>query len=307
MSEARYAVEPGRPLAAELERVTRGQLALVRASLLEALAAPPEAPARAAEAVHEARKGLKRLRALARFVRGSIAAPAYERHNTRLRDAARLLASGRDAFVAVHLFQGLGKELSAAAAEALVPWGERLAAQGQDRGAAAGPAAEADRLLAEAEQDLSELIPGAPHRARLLRAAAASYGRCRRNLRRAARKADDQSFHEWRKSVKYVRHHLELLQPFAPELLGALERLWHDLADRLGDHNDLATLAVLVREQLDAQERDGAETAALHELLERLGSRQQALRAEALRLGRQLLAEPPRAYRARLRAYSLHT
>ncbi len=49
--------------------------------------------------VHEARKALKRLRALIRLLRGRLGETAYERDSTTLRDAGRLLAGARDAEV----------------------------------------------------------------------------------------------------------------------------------------------------------------------------------------------------------------
>ena len=46
--------------------------------------------------------------------------------------------------------------------------------------------------------------------------------------------------HEWRKSVKYSWHHMELLQTTAPSLLTPMGECLHDLSDALGDaHNRL--------------------------------------------------------------------
>jgi CHAD domain-containing protein len=296
----RYALDPHQPLDAELERVGREQAALIRASLAEALSRPEEDPAGAAEPIHEARKGVKRLRALARLVRSSIDRAAYEQLNARLRDAARLLSGGRDAFVIAGLLKSFSGELSASAVDALRPFGGRLAARGRD-GATARQTAEADTMLAETEAHLAQLVPARPRRARLVRSIASAYRRSRRAMAKAGRLETDEALHEWRKSVKYVRHHVELLQPTAPELLEATERLWHDLTDRLGDYNDLATLAAAVRREIDSQDEDGSQAVALQELLERIAVRQHGLRKSALHLGRQLLAERRRAYRRRLR------
>ena len=54
------------------------------------------APTNRAEAIHEARKSLKRLRALVRLVRGELGEQVYRRHNECMRDAARELAGLRD-------------------------------------------------------------------------------------------------------------------------------------------------------------------------------------------------------------------
>src|ERR1700690_3624886 len=49
------------------------------------------------EAVHSARKALKKERSLLRLVRGSMPAPQRRRENRALRDAARALSATRDA------------------------------------------------------------------------------------------------------------------------------------------------------------------------------------------------------------------
>ena len=297
---ARFALDPHKPADAEIGRIAREQMAVIRGSLAEALAKAPEDAAGRAEPIHEARKGLKRLRALARFVQGSIPDAEYKRHNTQLRDAARLLSSGRDAFVMDGVFKGLSEQLSPASLEALDPFAQKLAAQGQE--SADGAIGDADRMLAEAETELDRLVPQKARPRRLLASAAEAYGRCRRAWLSALRDTTDETLHEWRKSVKYVRHHAELLQPAASDLLEALEALWHELGDRLGDNNDLAILAAAARRELDAQEREDAVAVGLQELLDAIAARQKELSAEALDLGRQLLAERPRTYRQHLRA-----
>ncbi|HET9185606.1 MAG TPA: hypothetical protein VFN82_05630, partial [Solirubrobacterales bacterium] len=64
----------------------------------------------------------------------------------------------------------------------------------------------------------------------------------------------------------------------------------------LGDHHDLAVL----RADLRRRNLGEAETAALEAAIDR---RQEELASAALPLGRRLYAEPPKAFRRRLRAY----
>src|SRR4051794_24504634 len=60
-----------------------------------------------AGAIHEARKDLKKARAVLRLVRHRIDDDAYLRENTRLRDAARALAGSRDAEAKVGTMEAL--------------------------------------------------------------------------------------------------------------------------------------------------------------------------------------------------------
>ena len=228
-----YTLDPSRPLHQELGRVAREQLSLVRGCLAEVLASGPGDGSLAGVPIHDARKGLKRLRALVRGMRPAVSAGAYRRVEARLRDAGRLLAASRDALVVHGLFQSWTTQLAPEANQALTPFGQRLAAAG-DGAAALIPVAEAERRLADGAAEVERLVPDPLRRRDLLAGVADAYGACRRAMRRAAKKEAEQVFHDWRKSAKVVRHHVELLRPLAPEWLGAVEAMWRDLGDRLG-------------------------------------------------------------------------
>jgi CHAD domain-containing protein len=303
----RYALDPQQPLAAELERVAREQLALAQWDLGQALVRPSGDPSNIAVEVHDVRKGLKKLRALLRLLRGAIGRAAFRRHNVLLRDAARRLSGGRDAQVLLERFEELSSDgPTPSAVQALAPVGRQMALRAAELGEQLrrdGHLAGVASSLEQAARSLDEQFPLKIGLRGLLDDLARVYGRSRAAMRCAGRKRTDERFHEWRKSVKYVRHHLELLQPAAHELLGATEQLFHDLADLLGENNDLAVLGRELRLALDAQARDGAQAVALQELLELSAQRQQKLQDRALELGRQLHAEKPRAYAWRLRKY----
>src|SRR5262245_29730710 len=64
---------------------------------VEALLAEPRDETKAAERVHEARKSMKRLRALLRLYRGGLAHSLYSREDSALRELGRALARARDA------------------------------------------------------------------------------------------------------------------------------------------------------------------------------------------------------------------
>ena len=304
--DAHFGIEPKQPLASELERVAREQLAVVRWNLREAMERPPGDPANLAEPIHDARKSLKKLRAFARFVRFHIGSAAYQRNNALLRDAARLLSGGRDAYVVFDLFLKLADDLTHSSFERLSRFRDGLEASGKEQSEALrseGHLRNADVMLAHVETDVLSLVPEKPDLDLLLRGVREAYGDCRQAMLVAGRMGRDDLFHEWRKTVKYVRHHVELLQPAAPELLGAIEQLGHDLADRLGDHNDLSVLAEQTREVLDHHEREDSNAMAFQELLDLISDRQAGLRGQALDLGRQLLAEKPGRYVKRLRMF----
>jgi CHAD domain len=55
---------------------------------------------------------------------------------------------------------------------------------------------------------------------------------------------EKEAVHEWRKRAKDLWYHLRILEPVWPEVLGPLAAQAHGLSDLLGDHHDLAVLAV---------------------------------------------------------------
>ena len=51
-----------------------------------------------------------------------------------------------------------------------------------------------------------------------------------------------ENFHSWRKRVKYLWYHTQILQPLSPKAMKVMERESDLLADRLGEEHDLAML-----------------------------------------------------------------
>src|SRR5262249_43493939 len=86
-----FQLRPEEALRKSLRRIVRRQMDAV----LEELAAAPPGPRD--EAVHEARKSLKKIRAVLRLVRPAVGEKCYRRENTCFRDAGRPLTEVRDA------------------------------------------------------------------------------------------------------------------------------------------------------------------------------------------------------------------
>ena len=90
MSERAYRIDPAQPVPDEVRRVARGRIDHAIDELRGTSDSTP------AEAVHEARKDMKKLRALLRLVRGELGERVYQAENTCFRDTARELAGVRD-------------------------------------------------------------------------------------------------------------------------------------------------------------------------------------------------------------------
>ncbi len=109
-----------------------------------------------------------------------------------------------------------------------------------------------------------------------------------------------EALHEWRKRVKYHRHHCDLLRDLWPRPMKARIAELQRLSDILGDDHDLAMLAQGVMTIGVGGGGRGRSDAALLALIER---RRAELQKTALPLGRRLFAENTGAFRKRLARY----
>lgn len=249
--------------------------------------------------IHEARKDLKKLRAVVRLVRDELGDDLYREENHRYRDAGRRLSSARDAEVKLETLDALGGRLGGElAAGAVGEWREALE---RERQVAIEAVRDGERAsLKEAIEAGRERIRDWPLStdswALVDAGLTGAYRRGRRAMRRTAADPSAENVHEWRKRTKDLRYQLRLLCNAWPQLLEAAEEQSHELSDLLGEHHDLAVLREdLARRELGAADRMGLEGAIV--------GRQGELAGRAVDLGRRLYAEKPKAFRRRIRAY----
>lgn len=266
---------------------------------LERLRASSAGETETADAVHGARKDMKKLRTVLRLLRDEFGTKLYKKENARFREAARALSETRDAEVRLETLDALTEHEDDLPAEAVESWRQIL---DRDREAAINAArdepavARAIALVEEGlegirgwelEGDSWKLIDAAVIR---------NYRRGRRAMKAAGKRRGEADFHEWRKRAKDLWYELRLLSGAWPGPLEATAEEAHKLTELLGDHHDLAVL----REDLRQRNLGGEETAALEAAI---GRRQEELAADAFPLGRPLYAERPKDFSRRMRRY----
>jgi CHAD domain-containing protein len=240
------------------------------------------------EAVHEARKDLKKLRALLRQARGELGESVFARENTCFRDAGRELAAARDSDVmldtlkALDIPDGLGWDLRKAIQAHRARNGD-----GGRHAAAAGVVA----MLREARGRVDNWPLEHDSFGALHDGLKRTYRRGRRDFKAAEANPSVEALHEWRKRVKDLWYHHTLLRPLWPPVMEAVGDQAHELADRLGDDHDLAMLADWIRDH----------TEAAPEFFDAVDRRRAELQADAMALGARLYADKPSAYVRRLR------
>lgn len=266
-------------------------------------------------AVHEARKAMKRIRAMLRLVRPVIGDRVYRYENRTLRDAARLLAGIRDGAVSVgtvgKIADRFGGALPLDVFDDLSERLDRRAVHIRQRIIHESDAIE--RVVATLERtrvrfatwpvDDTERSPyGSPLPDRFATIGGGltrTYARGGQEMKRAYASPDAHNFHMWRKRVKYLRHQMEILRPLYPEVVGATAFTLERLGDILGDEHDIAALlgllAVTPRLCPDPTERSLFAALAQH--------RRSELQAAARVLGTRAYAEKPAAFATRIESY----
>jgi CHAD domain-containing protein len=278
-----YRLKEGEPLPEAIARVARGRIDNAIDELRGNTDSTP------VEAVHEARKDMKKLRALLRLARGELGGQVYGRENACFRDAARELAGQRDADVMLetlkaltYLPAGVGWELR----KRLQADRERNGAGG-DRDAAAGSAV---AILKEARGRVGDWPLERDSFDALAKGLEKTYRRGRRDFAAAMDEPTVESLHEWRKRAKHLWYHHTLLRSVWPPLMEAAGDEAHALSDRLGDDHDLAMLAAWVDE-------NGGAGPEFHRAVDR---RRGELQADAFALGARVYAEKPKAFVERM-------
>jgi CYTH domain-containing protein/CHAD domain-containing protein len=289
-----YRLHDDEDAAAGMRRVIVGRLEKAAERLRE-----PDDGDALAEAIHGARKDLKKARAGLRLIRDELGEDTFKRENRALRDAGRMLSASRDAEVKLTTLDSLGEDESgdpppgptALWREALLADRDRIVDADADQTGAATEAIEA--VLGRAPQwrirhdGWKLLSPGLDTAYRDGRDAFTALG--------SSPSFDD--VHDLRKRGKDLWYQVRLLRDAWPAVLEASAEEIHDFTDLLGDHHDLAVLA---EDLAGREEIDGAHRPILVALIE---ARQAALLAAAVSAGERIYAEKPKAFARRLRAY----
>lgn len=255
------------------------------------------------EAVHQARKRFKEMRALLRLFRPTLGRKTAQAENVWYRDQARALSGYRDAQAVLETVDALSERFCLPAQQQALQACRRSLAARRDRLAAeegdlAGQVAQLVEDLGRARERIAEW----PSRAQGADAFLAGFQRCYQaggQAFQASRLSDDvEAWHEWRKRVKDYWYHVQILRPLWPPVMKTLQAELKTLSDLLGDDHDLEVL-----EQLLIEEPGHA--GEIHHRLIRgmIAQRHDELRPPALQLGRRLYADRPGALSRRLRAW----
>src|ERR671918_35125 len=225
MASRSFKLRHGEPVPRGIARIARGRIDHAVDELEGRTDSSPE------KAVHEARKDMKKLRAVVRLVRGEIGDQMYRRENATFRDAGQELSGVRDADVMLATLAKLEYDIPAAATRDL-----NEALEAHKARTAGGTREQASAQVVEA-----------------LTTARRRIGRQgRRGFRAARAEPTTENLHEWRKRVKDLWYHLTILHSAWPPVMNALADEAHRLSEHIGDDHDLSVLLAWAEEHAPA-------------------------------------------------------
>jgi CHAD domain-containing protein len=287
-----FRLRPGKRISRELKQIVRAELERAEDRLRQQ---------RGDEDVHESRKSVKKVEALAQLLDQLGSAPP-RKDLERLRGARRTLSRLRDCGVVIDTFDGLcsrpaTRRIQKHTITTIRTYFERRKADTVRRAkAGAGSLARAGKALQKVRraarrwpsppiepQDLPGIVGG-------------SYRASRKAMTRAAREGRAPDFHEWRKRVKVLWYQLRLAERFVPGL-GVQVKEFGRLESALGnEHNLIVFRTKLLRDQgLRHIKPQASRLADISRDLER------QLRGRALAHGARLLKLPPKKFEKNLR------
>jgi CHAD domain-containing protein len=246
-------------------------------------------------AVHDARRALKRMRALLRLVRQGLGEESWRAENVALRDIGRRLSQLRDADVGRMTIEALAVEAPASLRAALSKLSARL------DGAPGVSIEEKQLAVAGAARELAVICGRYPklvltgRSSRILAAGLeASHRRGRRAVAAVVEQGSDEAMHDLRKAVQAHWRHSSLLSAAWPDVMKARVAEARQLSGLLGAYNDLTLVVQHVHAAMDRGL--GRREAQRIELACR--ERQAAIRREGIPRAQRLFAGKPRAVAA---------
>jgi len=268
-------------MAKQLQRIVRAELSASLAALGGAEADE--------EAIHEARKGVKKVRAVLRLLRAPLGSH-YAEENAHLRAVRHTLAPIRDADVALDTLRGLHARYRVALPASVVRAAERaLRDRKRTVDARTAPIVEHARsVLTHSTTSAPKSVRRAATFKTTRTGAVHGYRRAQESMQSLTVDSTATAFHQWRKRVKNHFYHVQLFERLhrgarrRAKTLGRLEA-W------LGEEHDLALLRSTL---IDGDDHFGSSrTRTL--LLGFIVRRQAALRQQTLALGRRTFAQHP--------------
>lgn len=250
------------------------------------------------DAIHQARKRIKKTRAVLRLAREDLGG-TYKDENRTLRDVGRELSHARDAVVLVETFDSLTSLLDGDAhdPDAMRSWLVARRDRVTDDASAGSGIEHATKALREAAGRVEEW-PVANGFGTMKTGLNRIYAAGRDAMDEAWHEGSLEAFHEWRKRAKDLWYVSRMLKKTARRPMSALRKDIEELTDALGTLHDLDVFADTM-----ANEPELAASPAAGAIADAMAKERARLADVAFALGARIYAEKPKAFVRRMTAY----
>ena len=252
------------------------------------------------EAVHEARKSVKKIRAVLRLMRPELNG-AYDAQTRRLRTVGRKLSEFRDAGAIVETFDNLKQKYRNELRKHSVDSIRRRLVKLREEAEKKVETGDAFKKLAGNLEEVAKDVKTWPLQTDGFPAIGPgledAFRRARRAMLRARKDPRPENFHEWRKCVKDHWYHVRLLESLWSDVMRAHEKSLKDLEGWLGEDHNL----VVLREKIVAEPNLHGSQKDTDLVLDLIDKYQKELRDNALSIGKQIYQERPRQFTRRMK------
>ncbi len=243
------------------------------------------------EAIHDARKNLKKIRSLLRLSRTGVGEVEYNHRNDCCRDLANSLSDVRDADALLECLQRLQTHYKTPKNTSSFNNLHQLLVNNQAEAVKKASGEQSVNAVPAAisiiNTELSQPLPLITTDGLVLVAGLTKSYRKGRTLYKHCRKEPSaEAMHDWRKRVKDLCYQVDFMQPLAKNLLEPFKSPAKSLADLLGDYHDLSELNLWLVNSASLQENDkktivriiNKEQKSMHKLSKTIGKKLYALK-----------------------------
>jgi CHAD domain-containing protein len=255
-------------------------------------------------AIHNARKEMKKAKAVLELARWGISKKKFRRIEKRLKKAAACLSDARDAEVIAKTLRDLTRrskgQLSSPTFRDMRVELQDASRKARKRLVKKGGNSRAAKILRHAKRNFADIEIDDKEWDVIGRGVREAYDEGKAAHAIASENRSAEHFHQWRKAAKDLWYQVTLLEPIWPEQLDALAQELKTLGDCLGEDHDLFVLRCWLKERHGEKAKTTKRLTLLQQLI---ADRQRDLRTQALDIGKQFYEEISSAFCRRLETY----